>query len=375
MTVNLQSRAGRRRRLLPPILPVVVVVRPSGGAGGTGGADSRLARSLLIRRASPPSPPPPSSATFSSSARQFSGGSGKPGTGGREVVVVAGKGSGGRRGEETGGGGGSTKTAADDVGGGGRGAGPTTPLPAAAEGEAAANGGPRSARERAARLSAALAEGVGQRLSLPKMKIEEWRLSDLVSVYGVATLFLAVLLIPIMVEQMKASDRHYDEVEVEDAIRRALLDVARDIDREILKYVGGRGGGNRDPQGEGAEGRAGGGVAEGGLAAGVAADVVSQVLASDALRESASNLASAVVQSPQFQSALGSLVKKLWRDLVDDPDTTNQLLGLLRNVFGNPETREAAKRLVLELVNDDEVYREVMDLIVRMGGDLSDETS
>ena len=42
------------------------------------------------------------------------------------------------------------------------------------------------------------------------------------------------------------------------------------------------------------------------------------------------------------------LIKKLWCYLVNDPDKTNQLLGLLRNVFGNPEMREAEKMMVLE---------------------------
>ena len=103
-----------------------------------------------------------------------------------------------------------------------------------------------------------------------------------------ATLFLDILLISIMVKHMKASDRHYDKVEMEGVIRRDLLDMPRDIDREILKYMGGRGGEisrerNRNPQGEGTDGRAGVGVTEGGMAVGVAVDVISQVLTSDAL--------------------------------------------------------------------------------------------
>ena len=45
------------------------------------------------------------------------------------------------------------------------------PPPTVAEGEAALNGGPKLAREHVARLSVALVEGVGQRISPPKIKI------------------------------------------------------------------------------------------------------------------------------------------------------------------------------------------------------------
>ena len=42
-------------------------------------------------------------------------------------------------------------------------------------------------------------------------------------------LFVEIMLNLVMVDKMKASNHHYDEVDVEDAVRRGFLDMAWDL--------------------------------------------------------------------------------------------------------------------------------------------------
>ena len=49
------------------------------------------------------------------------------------------------------------------------------------------------------------------------------------SVCGVTILFVEIMLNIVMVEKMKASNQHCDEVDVEDAVRQGFLDMEWDL--------------------------------------------------------------------------------------------------------------------------------------------------
>mmetsp|Transcript_34002 Transcript_34002/g.71575 ORF Transcript_34002/g.71575 Transcript_34002/m.71575 type:complete len:479 (+) Transcript_34002:91-1527(+) len=97
--------------------------------------------------------------------------------------------------------------------------------------------------------------------------------------------------------------------------------------------------------------------------------ILTDLLASENIRTTASRIASSVIQSPPFQNACVVLVKNIWSDLANDPETTAQLTTLVTTVLQNEKMYAAVKALVLQLVNDEEVYRELTKLVVKVGGE------
>jgi uncharacterized membrane-anchored protein YjiN (DUF445 family) len=96
---------------------------------------------------------------------------------------------------------------------------------------------------------------------------------------------------------------------------------------------------------------------------GMAADV----LQSEAIQEAIASLITRVLESVQFQNACQTLLKNLWNDLVNDPETTAQVVQLLNNAIQNKEIQRSVRRLVLQLIKDKEVYDELTRLLVRLG--------
>ena len=95
--------------------------------------------------------------------------------------------------------------------------------------------------------------------------------------------------------------------------------------------------------------------------------ILTNLLASENIGITASRIASGVIQSPPFQNACLVLVKNIWNDLVNDPETTSQLTTLVHTVLQNEQVYAATQKLVLQLVNDEEVYRELTKLVVKLG--------
>jgi len=193
---------------------------------------------------------------------------------------------------------------------------------------------------------------------LPR-SLREGHLKDLVSIYGVAVLFAAITLAPFVVEKMKQSTNYYEDVEVDDAVRHAVDDVLLDLRGTDIDRALGLERGLRAADGEGGEDRAVGNIVS----------VVSDVLNSEALQSAIASLITRVVQSQQFQGACQTLLKTLWEDLVNDPETTAQVVQLLNNAIQNEEVKRSVRRLVLQLIADEEVYREFTNLVVRLGED------
>jgi hypothetical protein len=95
--------------------------------------------------------------------------------------------------------------------------------------------------------------------------------------------------------------------------------------------------------------------------------MIADVLQSDALQEAIASLITRVLESVQFQNACQTLLKNLWSDLVNDPETTAQIVQLLNNAIQNKEIQRSTRLLVLQLIKDKEVYDELTRLLVRLG--------
>lgn len=95
--------------------------------------------------------------------------------------------------------------------------------------------------------------------------------------------------------------------------------------------------------------------------------ILNDLLASEHLRTTASRIASGVISSPQFQDACKALVRNIWNDLIDDPETNNQLVALVQSVLKNERVYSAVKKMMIQLVNDEEVYKELTKLVVQLG--------
>ncbi|KAL7456039.1 hypothetical protein ACHAWC_007560 [Mediolabrus comicus] len=95
--------------------------------------------------------------------------------------------------------------------------------------------------------------------------------------------------------------------------------------------------------------------------------ILNDLLGSENVRTTASRVASNVIQSPPFQNAVKALVKNVRNDLVNDPETSIQLTSLVQSVLQNQRIYDAVKVLLLQLINDEEVYNELTKLVVQLG--------
>ncbi len=95
--------------------------------------------------------------------------------------------------------------------------------------------------------------------------------------------------------------------------------------------------------------------------------ILNDLLGSDNVKTTASRVASNVIQSPPFQNAVKALVRNVWNDLINDPETSTQLTSLVQSVLQNERIYAAVKELVMQLLNDEEVYDELTKLVVQLG--------
>ena len=95
--------------------------------------------------------------------------------------------------------------------------------------------------------------------------------------------------------------------------------------------------------------------------------ILNDLLGSENVRTTASRVASNVIQSPPFQNAVKILVRNVWNDLINDPETSTQVTSLVQSVLQNERIYAAVKDLLLQLLNDEEVYGELTKLVVQLG--------
>jgi hypothetical protein len=185
-------------------------------------------------------------------------------------------------------------------------------------------------------------------------KVSDWNLGDLASVLGILVLILLIVVAPSVVEQMRASDSTYgDFIDIDDPV--SLMD--KMIREEKLGHKIGEGAGLRGVAEEDPDRKA----------VDNTVNMVADVLNSETLQEAIVSLINRVLESTHFQNACQRLLKNLWDDLVNDPETTTQVVQLLNNAIQNKEIQRSVKRLVLQIIDDPEVYDELTRLLVRLG--------
>lgn len=143
---------------------------------------------------------------------------------------------------------------------------------------------------------------------------------------------------------MRGSESTYDELDTDDQV----VDMARIIRRDFLDKVS---------EGGSLEDR------------GVVDTVLADVLSSKALQEQAIKFVVGILENKEVKAAGQRFLKDLWDDLVKDPETTAQVIFLLNVAIQNDDIRLAVKRLVLEIVEDEEVLEELVRLLQKLGQD------
>lgn len=154
---------------------------------------------------------------------------------------------------------------------------------------------------------------------------------------------------------MRKSDNTYDDIETDDPVAHTEQLYRRELRDEQLRdrvklLVG---------DGDEDDGRP--------RSVSNTVDMISDVLHSEALQSALASLVTRVLDSEQFQKGCQTLLKNLWNDLVNDPETTAQVVELLQNSIQNKEIQRAVKKLIMQIINDKEVYDELTRLIVRLG--------
>ena len=182
-------------------------------------------------------------------------------------------------------------------------------------------------------------------------KVTEWNVGDLVSVYAIVLLIVLIIFSPIVVEQMKKADSvyidldEYDPVAQMEKIVRYDLFGEEELEKEYEKEV------RHDPGRKSIDNTIG---------------MATDVLKIEALQEAIASLITRVLESVQFQNACQQLLKNLWNDLVNDPETTAQVVALLNNAIQNKEIQTESAHNAL---NDPEILDHSMELATDVVGD------
>eukprot|EP00550_Attheya_septentrionalis_P009098 CAMPEP_0198284546 /NCGR_PEP_ID=MMETSP1449-20131203/4001_1 /TAXON_ID=420275 /ORGANISM="Attheya septentrionalis, Strain CCMP2084" /LENGTH=692 /DNA_ID=CAMNT_0043981653 /DNA_START=135 /DNA_END=2210 /DNA_ORIENTATION=- len=208
------------------------------------------------------------------------------------------------------------------------------------------------------RLSAVVGS-VGQRL--PHL---QWHVPDLVSVYGIFMLIAAIVVTPIVFTQMKKSDSKYDEVSVDDTVsfvgetmRDDVLPDVRLASHDIRKQRG------MIEEDEDMDNKSDGRILDNTV------DLAADFIKSKILQDAITHLVTSIIQSDEFKNACQTLLKTLWNDLINDPETTAQVVQLLNNAIQDDEIKAAVQDLVKQLIADEQVYAEFTKLLVRLASE------
>lgn len=154
---------------------------------------------------------------------------------------------------------------------------------------------------------------------------------------------------------MKKSHHEYNEVEIEDDLYRQIKELSAETEGELIRRILG----DELTQKIMDDSRQ--------KAVANTSGLISDVLNSDALQNATTSLLTSVVKSNQFQTACQMLLKKLWDDLIHDPETTAQVIALLNTAIQDEKIKESFKQLILGLLEDEDVYRELSGLVVKLG--------
>lgn len=96
-------------------------------------------------------------------------------------------------------------------------------------------------------------------------------------------------------------------------------------------------------------------------------ELAADIINSDPLQKAISNLIVHVADSHMVKSACKQLFNSLWNDLIEDPETTRQVVALLYDAIQDIGIRAATRELVLELINDEKIQKNLTEMVVKLG--------
>ena len=184
---------------------------------------------------------------------------------------------------------------------------------------------------------------------------EEWNAGDLLSVYGIVALIGVIAVAPFVVRHMRRSDSTYEDLDPEDPV----TDMARIVRDEFLRtssafeMLSGNGDGQQERHGS---------------TLGIDS-ILAELLKSKQVQDAITSLVTKVIESPEFKRACQVLLRELWNDLVQDPETLSQVVHLLQHAIKDERIKEAAIELVMDVVNDKEVMEELTALLQKLGSE------
>jgi uncharacterized membrane-anchored protein YjiN (DUF445 family) len=163
---------------------------------------------------------------------------------------------------------------------------------------------------------------------------------------------------------MKKSDSKYDEVSVDDTVsfvgetmRDDVLPDVRLASHDIRKQRG------MIEEDEDMDNKSDGRILDNTV------DLAADFIKSKILQDAITHLVTSIIQSDEFKNACQTLLKTLWNDLINDPETTAQVVQLLNNAIQDDEIKAAVQDLVKQLIADEQVYAEFTKLLVRLASE------
>jgi len=189
--------------------------------------------------------------------------------------------------------------------------------------------------------------------TIPK-KLKGVVLSDeFMSALGIGVVFSTIYFFPTIVNSMKSSTNQYNETDVEDDLMyHQMNSLSKDLSYEIAKFLN-----IRNTSDAGDDRRTIGNTTE----------IFSDVLNSEALQNAIASLVARVIGSEQFKKACQKVIKTLWDDLIHDPETTAQVVQLLNTALQNEQIKRSFKELIMGLLKDGEINKELTQMVVRLG--------
>jgi hypothetical protein len=185
-----------------------------------------------------------------------------------------------------------------------------------------------------------------QNVTLVEERLKQVATGDQLAVAAIALLLVGLIAGPYVVLQMKASTRNYD----------GIADTDDPVDDFTKLALGGWEQAHDDDE------------QQGGKATTTALEnLLNDVVRSKALQQAARQFVIQIVEAPEVQAALRRLLLVLWKDLVEDPETVQQVIHLLSVAIQDEAVKAAAQKLVLDLVQEEDVRRALVQAVEQLG--------
>jgi len=179
----------------------------------------------------------------------------------------------------------------------------------------------------------------------------QWRLSDLMGVWGAGLLFFGIIISPYVIKEMKNSSEDYEMDGFSDDDMMALTQQVLESLKESEGLTS-----NKNEDNESSN-----------VVIDTSSDIISRVLQTDMVQDALIQLSVKIIQSPEVLQAAKILVKNLFQDLVNDPETLVQIVELLNKAILDETVKKAVVELILQLTADEEVNCAVTKMVVALG--------